>query len=68
MDDVTIHCYNNTVHGQEDLKSAFAHSCNTAFAQIGLDLDGENFSDLAEEFLLTIPCLPSFSTVRPGLF
>ena len=66
MDDVTIHCYNNTVHGQEDLKSAFAHSCNTAFAQIGLDLDGENFSDLAEEFLFndSLPTQLQHSTSR----
>ena len=51
QNDVTIHCYNNAVHGQEDLKSAFAHSCNTAFAQIGLDLDAGDFASLCEEFL-----------------
>ena len=39
-EDVTITCYNGEVHGQEDLKASFAHSCNTAFAQIGLDMDG----------------------------
>lgn len=51
VDDVTINCYNNNVHGQEDLKSAFAHSCNTAFASIGLELDGDEFHDLCEDFL-----------------
>ena len=51
VDDVTINCYNNNVHGQEDLKSAFAHSCNTAFASIGLELDGDEFHDLCETFL-----------------
>ncbi len=51
VNDVTINCYNNTVHGSEDLKSAFAHSCNTAFAQIGLDFDNEEFRALCEEFL-----------------
>lgn len=50
-ENVTINCYNNTVHGQEDLKSAFAHSCNTAFAQIGLDLENKEFRSLCEEFL-----------------
>lgn len=51
VNDVTINCYNNTVHGQEDLKSAFSHSCNTAFAQIGMDLDNKEFRSLCEEFL-----------------
>lgn len=51
VDDVTINCYNNNVHGQEDLESAFAHSCNTAFASIGLELDGDEFHDMCETFL-----------------
>ena len=28
----TIHCAGNEVHGQEDFYSAFANSCNSAFA------------------------------------
>ncbi len=51
VEDVTINCYNQTAHGEEDLKGAFAHSCNTAFAQIGLDLDNEEFHALCEDFL-----------------
>ena len=39
--DMTINCYNNNAHGEEDLKGAFAHSCNTAFAKIGLSLDND---------------------------
>lgn len=50
-EDVTITCYNGNVHGSEDLKTAFAHSCNTAFAQIGLELPGNDFKKLAEKFL-----------------
>ena len=50
-DDVTIHCYNGYVHGAETLKSAFANSCNTAFASIGLDLNNNDFRRLAESFL-----------------
>lgn len=49
--DVTINCYNSTAHGQEDLKAAFAHSCNTAFASIGRELDNDDFHSLCEEFL-----------------
>lgn len=48
-EDVTITCYNGEVHGQEDLKASFAHSCNTAFAQIGLDMDGDDFRETAED-------------------
>lgn len=51
QEDVTITCYNGNVHGTEDLKTAFAHSCNTAFAQIGLELPGNDFKNLAEKFL-----------------
>lgn len=51
QEDVTITCYNGNVHGSEDLKSAFAHSCNTAFAHIGLDLNLEEFKKVAEKFL-----------------
>ena len=27
----TIHCYNGKVHGEEDLRDSFAHSCNSSF-------------------------------------
>ena len=36
--DVTITCYHGEQHGQEDLTAAFRNSCNTAFADIGLNL------------------------------
>lgn len=48
--DILLTCYNSTAHGQETLKSAFANSCNTAFAQIGLSLDKKRFRSLAETF------------------
>ncbi len=49
--DVTITCYNSIVHGQESLRSAFANSCNTAFATIGLSLSNTGFRKLSESFL-----------------
>ena len=49
--DMTINCYNNNAHGEEDLKGAFAHSCNTAFAKIGLSLDNDEFHSMCEEVL-----------------
>ncbi|MDO5703418.1 MAG: penicillin-binding transpeptidase domain-containing protein [Lachnospiraceae bacterium] len=51
VDEYTVHCYNGTVHGEEDLSSAFAHSCNTAFSQIGLDLGAETLTRTAETLL-----------------
>lgn len=49
-EDVTINCYDWTVHGQEDMQSAFAHSCNTYFAHLGMELDLGKFHDLCEDF------------------
>ena len=55
--DVTITCYGNQVHGQEDLAGAFSNSCNTAFAEIGLDLDNADLRKAAEDCLFnhTLP-------------
>ena len=42
-DNYEINCYDGEVHGYEDLRSAFAYSCNCAFANLGLLLDREQF-------------------------
>lgn len=49
--DVSIQCFNGEAHGYEDLQGSFQHSCNTSFANIGLDLDLDLFSDLCGKFL-----------------
>ena len=46
-----INCYAREKHGSLNLKSAFAKSCNGAFAQIGTTLDVKSFGKLAEKFL-----------------
>ena len=38
-DGSVMHCYGNEVHGALDLKSSFARSCNTSFANMGLNLN-----------------------------
>ncbi len=48
---VTIHCASSKVHGEEDLKDSFAHSCNTSFANIGISLDIKAYHDLCNSFL-----------------
>ena len=50
-EDHTIRCYNGTVHGQEDFYSAFASSCNSAFADIGVNLGGKLLRDTSEDLL-----------------
>lgn len=67
--DVTINCYNNKVHGTEDLKSALARSCNTAYASIGLELDNSEFRSLCEEFLFNkaLPTTMQHSTSQFAL-
>ena len=50
-EDHTIRCYGGTVHGQEDFYSAFANSCNSAFAEIGTMLGGSSLKKTAENLL-----------------
>ena len=50
-EDHTITCYGGAVHGVEDLSNAFAHSCNCAFAQMGLDLGGSSLRETGETLL-----------------
>lgn len=50
-DNVTIRCFNGTVHGYEDLRSSFANSCNASFANIGLSLDVDGYRETAESLL-----------------
>lgn len=51
MEDTTINCYKNSVHGQEDLISAFAKSCNAAYAGLGLGLNKDSFASLCNRML-----------------
>lgn len=46
-----IHCNNNKVHGDEDLRKSFANSCNASFANIGLKLDISKYRDTAKGLL-----------------
>ncbi len=50
-EDTIIHCAKNYAHGEEDLQSAFANSCNSAFCDIGLSLDISDYGNTAEELL-----------------
>lgn len=47
----SIPCFNNTVHGHETLKTAFANSCNSAFSTLGLMLNPASFRNLCNTFM-----------------
>lgn len=50
-DGVSISCYHGSSHGTLDLKTAFAKSCNGAFAKIGMELDPAAFRETCEKLL-----------------
>ncbi len=51
VNSVRIRCYGDVEHGKENLTSAFAHSCNTAFVTIGCGLKLKRFIDLNQRCL-----------------
>lgn len=51
IDDYKINCHNKKVHGVQDIKRAFANSCNSAFADIGLSLDIKSLRSLCKSML-----------------
>lgn len=50
-ENATIHCYQGKQHGALDLKTAFAKSCNSAFADIGTSLNISSFQNLSKRLL-----------------
>lgn len=50
-DDSTIRCYHGTKHGDIDFVTSFAKSCNSSFANIGLQLNRDDFADTLEKLL-----------------
>ena len=55
MYDTTITCFNHTAHGWVDVGSAFAHSCNGAFIEMGLGLNLTDFQATGQELLFNQP-------------
>ena len=47
----SIQCYHGSVHGSEDFFKAFAKSCNSAFASIGVGLDRDEYGDTLDTLL-----------------
>ena len=48
----SIHCYDYEKHGEIDLKESFAESCNSSFANIGVnEIDAESMADTLHTLL-----------------
>lgn len=46
-----ISCYHNTRHGQVDFYKSFAKSCNSSFANLGMELDWDLFANTLDSLL-----------------
>ena len=51
LSDASIKCYKSKKHGKVDVKSAFAKSCNCAFAKMGTSLDTQSLDKLCDSLL-----------------
>lgn len=51
----SIKCFDGHSHGSEDLKEAFAYSCNSAFSTIGDELNGKKYLKTAQQLLFNSP-------------
>lgn len=47
----TIHCAGNRSHGNENLQSSFANSCNASYANLSLQLDRKRFQATCDSML-----------------
>lgn len=50
-----IECYHGTVHGRVDFTDSFAKSCNSSFANMGMQIDREIFAETLRDLLFHQP-------------
>ena len=62
-----INCYHGTVHGSVDFTKSFAKSCNSSFANIGLQLDRTRFGDTLYSLLFNSKLPVSFAYNQSSL-
>lgn len=67
QDGVTIHCFDGNAHGTVSLADSVAYSCNSSFANIGLQLNKNKYRATAEELLFN-KNLPSELPYRKSSF
>ncbi len=51
VDNESIQCFHGETHGSVDLTKSFAESCNSSFANIGVNLDRKVFSQTIDQLL-----------------
>lgn len=63
---VTVHCFGRKTHGTENLADALANSCNQAYADIGTQLDVDEWRDMLETFSFNknLPYVDASATSR----
>lgn len=66
--EMEIHCFKNKVHGEETFISAFANSCNSVFAEIGLMLNKGKYIKLANSLLFNKNLPTDISNVSKSKF
>lgn len=66
--DYTIHCASNERHGTQNVRKAFANSCNVTFATIGLELNASDFMSLSNELLFNTKLPTKLSNTAKSKF
>lgn len=51
VDDIKVNCFNHKAHGQQSFEDSVTNSCNSSFANIGLQLDTEAFAKTLDGLL-----------------
>lgn len=64
---VVINCYNKKAHGKVNLMESFAKSCNTSFANMGINIDMNQFLELNNKFMFNQE-LPSILSASKSSF
>lgn len=68
QDGETIHCYDYEVHGQVDLTASFAESCNSSFANIGVNiLTTDSMSNTLQKLLFNQKLPYDLPSVRSSI-
>lgn len=68
VEDNKISCYHGISHGNLDLTSSFAKSCNSSFANIGLSLDDEKLKETLSQLLFDKDLPVKFNYNRSHIF
>ena len=63
----TINCYHGTAHGSENFTKSFAKSCNSSFANIGMQLDRIKFADTLDSLLFNEELPVTFAYSKSSL-